>query len=292
MKRSLAARPVCASAPHCRDRAARLRRAARILSVALCALVPSCAPPKDTIDLHQFTKVFEEKFADLDVSAWGPGTRWIAHTPWNGDFGDSAFADPRAGFPFSTIGGVGRIELRKTANGRWQSGLLASVDPKGNGFALQYGYFEMRAKLPSGEGVWPAFWLSSVVPPPSTEPSIEIDVMEAYGRFPASYNATVAVWPKTEKSRKWSTQKTIGVPSGSLSEAFHNYGVSVAPDWTVFYLDGKEMARVPTPPEHTHGLMILADLGLGSGWPIDRTPNPSFMYIEYIRAYAFKPKSA
>jgi hypothetical protein len=270
----------------------RCRRAVPFLAVAMCALVLSCSPPANKIDLRRFTLVFEERFTNLSVSAWGPGTRWIAHTPWRGDFGDAAFADPTAGFPFSVLGGVGRIELRKTAKGGWQSGLLASVDPQGHGFALQYGYFEMRAKLPAGEGLWPAFWLDSLPPPSSTDPSIEIDVMEHYGRFPAAYNATLTVWPKTDMSLKRSAQKIISVPSGSLSQAFHNYGVAVAPDWTVFYLDQTEVWRVPTPPEHKHGLMLLVDLGLGSGWPIDQTPSPSFMYIEYIRAYATKPTSA
>jgi hypothetical protein len=26
-------------------------------------------------------------------------------------------------------------------------------------------------------------------------------------------------------------------------------------------------------------------LALGSGWPIDRTPNPSFMYVDYVHVY-------
>jgi hypothetical protein len=28
------------------------------------------------------------------------------------------------------------------------------------------------------------------------------------------------------------------------------------------------------------------DLALGSGWPIDQTPNPSFLYVDYVRAYS------
>jgi len=28
------------------------------------------------------------------------------------------------------------------------------------------------------------------------------------------------------------------------------------------------------------------DLALGGGWPIDGTPNPSYMYVDYVRAYS------
>ncbi len=241
------------------------------------------------LDLSGLDLVFDERFTALSVSANGPGTTWTAHTPWHGDFGDATFADPQPGFPFSVVDGVLRIEMRKGADGRWQSGLLATLDPKGNGFALQYGYFEMRAKLPAGPGVWPAFWLDSMVPKTSPDPSVEIDVVEHYGKFPGAFNSTVALWPKPGQPQPPSQMRTIPVPPGWLSRNFHDYGVLVGPEWIVFYFDRVETWRVPTPPEHRHPLMLLVDLGLGSGWPIDQTPNPSFMYVEYIRAYAPKP---
>jgi hypothetical protein len=259
-------------------------------AVVMILLVLTSTTRTQTLDLSRFDLVFDERFTNLNVSAYGPGTTWIAHTPWGGDFGDAAFADPKPGFPFSVADGVGRIELRKAENGRWQSGLLATVDPRGNGFTLTYGYFEMRAKLPAGPGVWPAFWLDSVPPKDSLDASIEIDVFEQYGKFPANFNSTVTVWPRIATVKSRSEQKINWVPPGSLSRRFHDYGVDVGPEWIVFYFDRKEIWRIRTPPEHRHGLMILADLGLGSGWPIDKTPNPSFMYIEYIRAYA--PKAA
>jgi beta-glucanase (GH16 family) len=179
-----------------------------------------------------------------------------------------------------------RIELRKTSDGHWESGLLSSADGNGDGFVLQYGYFEMRAKLPPGPGTWPAFWLDSLPPANSTDPSVEIDVLEQYGKFPAAYNSTVTVWPKVERDKRRSEMKINTVPSGTMSDAFHSYGVRVDPAWIVFYMDRVETWRVRTPPEHRHGLAILVDLALGSGWPIDKTPNPSFMDVDYVRAYA------
>ena len=237
------------------------------------------------IDLSGYERTFEENFDQLDVSARGPGTRWIAHTPWNGDFGDAQFADPAEGFPFTVSDGILRIEARKDSDGNWQSGLLSSADAAGNGFLQQFGYFEMRAKLPPGPGVWPAFWLIANQDPKT---SAEIDVIEYYGHAPDIYHSVVHVWPKDETTERRTYPIQHSVPSGSLTEAFHDYGVSVEADWIVFYLDRKEMGRVQTPPEHRRPMFLLLNLALGGGWPVDGTIDPSFMYVDHVYAYRQK----
>jgi beta-glucanase (GH16 family) len=250
----------------------------------LACLLTSPATAR-SLELDGYRLVFEDDFRTLSVSAFGPGTRWTAHTPWGGDFGDAAFSDPSPDFPFTSSPAGLRIELRKRPDGTWRSGLLASVDAAGHGFTLQYGYFEMRARLPSGPGVWPAFWLDSMPPAGSPDPSIEIDVIEQYGQFPAAYNSTVTVWPHDRtQGRSW--MHINRVPAGSMSTGFHTYGVVVGPQATIFYFDRNEVWRVATPQEHRHGLMILVDLGLGGGWPTAQTPSPSYLDVDYIRAYA------
>jgi len=257
---------------------------AAVAAVVIPKARPLAAQSKKAIDLRNYRLVFEDNFRDLNISASGPGTRWISHTPWNGDFSDATFVDPQPDFPF-TSGPKGlRIEARKDGNGKWQSGLLASADAKGGGFAQQYGYFEMRARLPSGPGVWPAFWLDSMPSADSNDASIEIDVLEHYGKFPNYYNSTVIVWEK-DRSKSRAEHSQIKVPWGTLSEAFHTYGVSVHPEWIVMYFDRIEIWRTPTPPEHQHKLMLLLDLAIGGGWPTTDTPSPSFMEVDYVRAY-------
>jgi hypothetical protein len=221
-------------------------------------------------------------FAKLDVSAWGPGTRWIAHTPWNGDFGDARFVNPTPGFPFSVENRILRIEAKRGDDGIWRSGLLASTDHYGHGFAQQFGYFEMRAKLPKGPGLWPAFWLVGNADP---DTSAELDIMEYYGRFPDMYQSAVHLWKKSDRGRAYQAVLRNQVPVESLSQDFHSYGALIDPDWIVLYLDRHEVARTPTPPEFHRPLFILLDLGMGGGWPIDQTPNPSVMQVEYVRAY-------
>jgi beta-glucanase (GH16 family) len=268
---------------------------APILAIVLLAAVgigvvvnrPVKSAPK--LDLDQYRLTFDENFDTLDVSAIGPGTRWIAHTPWAGDFGDAQFANPVRDFPFTLQDGILRIEARKGPDGKWQSGLLASVDAQNQGFSQQYGYFEMRAKLPAGLGLWPAFWLDSLVPPEFSDPSIEIDILEHHGHFPKLYESIVTVWSKTDPKQSRADRHVNSLPEGtSLYDEFHTYGASVEPDWITIYRDREEIWRTKTPPEHHHKLMILLDLALGSGWPIDQTPNPSYMYVDYVRAYERK----
>lgn len=250
-------------------------------------------PPADTeqapsLDVSGFHLTFREEFdGPLDVSAWGPGTRWIAHTPWAGDFGDARFADPGSGFPFTIKDGILRIEARKDKAGKWSSGLLASNDPLGNGFSQQYGYFEMRAKLPPGPGVWPAFWLCSSYnckdKTAGLDGSVEIDILEYYGRTPCSFTATVHIWlPKPHRSEG----HTVTTKPYEVSTGFHNYGCLVDPKWITTYFDGVEVWRAKTPQEHNKPLMVLLNLALGPGWPIDKTPNPSIMEVDYVRVYA------
>ena len=237
------------------------------------------------LDLSGYELVFDENFDTLDVSGLGPGTRWIAHTPWSGDFGDAVFVDPTPDFPFTVENGILRIEARKEEDGTWRSGLLSSTDPSGQGFQMQYGYFEMRAKMPPGPGVWPAFWL---IYNRSPESSLEIDVVEYYGHAPDVYHSVLKVWPKKDSVEEQTYAFKHNIPWGTLVDEYHDYGVSVEPDGVIFYLDGHEMGRAPTPVEHMGPLFILLDLALGSGFPIEHTKNPSYMYVDHVRAYRSK----
>ncbi len=241
------------------------------------------------LDISAYDVTFADEFDAISVSDWGPGTTWIAHTPWNGDFGDAKFANPRPDFPFTVKDGVLTIEMRKDPEGVWRSGLLASVDRKGQGFSQQYGYFEMRAKFPAGEGVWPAFWLIGVERlKDGATATAEIDIVEHYGRDPASFSSSVHVWPRGEGVKKFSETQKTPVEAGSLSDGYHLYGASVEEDRIRFFLDRKEVWSVETPPEHKQPMFLLVNLGLGAGWPIENAPDPARMEVDYVRAYARK----
>jgi hypothetical protein len=238
-----------------------------------------------TLNLKGYKKTFDEEFATLSVSAKGPGTRWISHTPYFGDFGDAQFADPGPGGPFSIKNGILTIEAKKVG-GHWQSGLLSTADPDGNGFSQLYGYFEMRAKLPKGDGTWPAFWMDDVTMlQESTHKvnQIEVDVLEQYGLSTKAMHTTMHWW------RADGTHSAVYTTAyvHDMTDGFHNYGFLWTKTNIIWYFDGVEVFRQPTPIElQSHKLYMMVNLALGGGWPINKTPNPSDMLVKWVRAYA------
>jgi beta-glucanase (GH16 family) len=138
-----------------------------------------------------------------------------------------------------------------------------------------YGYFEMRAKLPTGKGVWPAFWLvrSDLSWPP------EVDVMESIGN-PSEVYATLHS----------NDLKDPGTKTQVSPDDFHTFAVAWDPKTIVWFVDGRETKRMPTPPDMHKPMYMIANLALGGDWaglPDASTPFPTAFRIDYIRAYRF-----
>lgn len=265
---------------------AALRRGIALSAACLAACSAALATPAARaapLDLSHFVLTFSDDFKYLDVSAHGPNSRWTAHTPWNGDFGDAVFDDPGPIGPFAASPGGLTITARKDPGGRWRSGLLSSMDKDGagqHGFAQRFGYFEIRTRLPDGPGVWPAFWLSGTQ---KGESAAEIDVFEYYGQFPAGFHTVEHLW-KGGSDILHLGHVTNASP-GFFTSQFNTFGVLIDPERTTFYLNREEIWETPTPPEYRQPMYMLIDLALGGGWPIDGLRSPAVMAVDYVKVW-------
>lgn len=263
-----------------------------ILCFLIAALIALNVPLTEAISTEdadstscKLRPVFMENFDDESISARKIGpARWIAHTPWNGDFGDARFIDPGPAGPFKVKDGMLSITASKDEKGQWTSGLIAAADATGAGSGTRYGYFEARMKMPPGPGTWPAFWLAAQKPAEVSDGNVEIDVIEYYGQFTSAYQAVLHIWYKDKAKKRGSGQK-IDVADHSLVRDFHTYGVDISPRNITYFLDRKPVWVQPTPPELDVPMYPLVNLALGSGWPIDRTPNPSTLLVDYVHVY-------
>ena len=256
--------------------------AALAFAAPLVLATAQIRPGAAKLDLSGYHVTFSDDFSSLSLNAHGPGARWITHTPWQGDFGDAQFSDPDQAVFKSTPDGL-EIIASQGEDGKWRSGLISSAWADNNpnaGFTQKYGYFEMTAKLPDGMGTWPAFWL---IGSDKRITSAEIDVIEYYGGFPRYFHATEHVWGNGPNQLLRSIKAEV--PEGQLSSAFNRFGVLITPQTTSFYLNRHEFWSTPTPPDYRQPMYMLADLALGSGWPISGLKSPVIMQIETIKVW-------
>lgn len=266
-----------------------MRRFRSIVSLATALLVSACAQTNSQeLAPHscELVPVFIEDFDTLSVSPnrINPA-RWTAHTPWWGDFGDARFTNPKAAGPFFVEDGILTIKAWIDDDGDWRSGLLAAADRSGRGAGTRYGYFEARMKFPPGPGTWPAFWLMPLVPARSVDGTVEIDIVEYYGHRTDRFSSVIHARYKDE-NRNQSNGERTSVVDGALADDFNTFGVDISPTWVVFFLNGEEYWRQPTPEALQYKMYPIVNLALGSGWPIDETPNPSLMQVDYVHVYA------
>jgi beta-glucanase (GH16 family) len=103
-------------------------------------------------------------------------------------------------------------------------------------FAQLYGRFEARIQLPSGQGLWPAFWaMGDNIDTVNWPACGEIDIMENIGKEPGTNHGSLH-GPSGSTAYNLTGQYTL--PGGAnLSDAFHVYALEWQPGQIRFYVD-------------------------------------------------------
>jgi beta-glucanase (GH16 family) len=157
--------------------------------------------------------------------------------------------------------------------------------------AWQYGRFEMRGRIPTLAGLWPAWWTLGVTGEwPSNG---EVDVMEFYQ---GKVLANVACGTSTRYEAKWDSQtKQVSTLGADWSTQFHVWRMDWDARQIALYLDDQEMntATLATMlnPDGTSPFQqkayMLVNLALGgmNGGDPSGTVFPQRYEVDYIRVY-------
>ena len=159
-----------------------------------------------------------------------------------------------------------------------------------------FGRMEMRAKLPIGQGLWPAFWMlssdTSIYGPWAA--SGEIDIMEYIGSEPDKVFGTIhygAPFPGNVFSGT-----DVFLPSGTFNDDFHTFAIEWEFGEIRWYLDGVQFASRdswfstggPFPAPFDVDFHLLLNLAVGGnlpGPPDATTVFPQEYIIDYVRVY-------
>lgn len=267
--------------------------------------------PPATDDV-KITRTFFDDFGQhpLAGNRWTPhhrgSARWPEKLYWGGKNSDvkrknagngeqQIYVDPRyrglaakpLGLdPFSVDANGLKIEAKRMEErfkkdlfgNKYTSGIL-TTSPQ---FSQKYGYFEIDAKIPFGQGVWPAFWLL----PESDQWPPEIDVFEARGSMPGVLAMTVHSRDAAGKHQRCG--KDIHVPDAATK--FHRYGVLWTPQRITFYLDRQPVVEAPTPPGLDTPMYMILNLAMGSkmhgvGQVGPASPEKVSLHIKEVAVY-------
>ncbi|MDB5274426.1 MAG: Glucan endo,3-beta-D-glucosidase [Chitinophagaceae bacterium] len=156
-----------------------------------------------------------------------------------------------------------------------------------------YGRMEARIKLPSTQGLWPAFWMMPEDSYYGSWPqSGEIDIMEEKGSDPTTDYGTIHYGTDAGAGHKYKG----GTYSGSvdLSLDFHIYAVEWKPDTISWYIDDVNYYTVTKTDLGTSNwpfdkdFFIILNLAVGGnfgGDPNASTVFPQTMEVDYVRVY-------
>jgi len=161
-----------------------------------------------------------------------------------------------------------------------------------------YGRFEVRAKLPSGRGTWPAIWMLPTGWIYGGWPSSgEIDIMEHVGFDPDVVHASVHT---RAYNHTINTQKTAQIKIPTSRSKFNVYAVEWTPEEIRGFVNDRHYftfrnERLTNPaadyrewpfdkPFH-----LLLNLAVGGGWGGQKGVDPSIwpqrLVIDYVRVY-------
>ena len=155
----------------------------------------------------------------------------------------------------------------------------------------KYGRIEARMKLPTGRGIWPAFWMLGANIDAVQWPQCgEIDIMEYLGSNPTTVLGTVH-GPGYAGGQ--SIGKNYSPPNTRFDNDFHIFGIEWGENYINFYVDDAlynqiTPSKVPGEWVFNQSFYIVFNMAIGGnlpGPPNSQTSFPQTMLVDYIRIY-------
>ena len=149
-------------------------------------------------------------------------------------------------------------------------------------FIFQYGYAEIRARVPEGQGLWPAFWFL----PADHISRPEIDVMEILGHDTQTQRMH---FHYTDESQERISVGENWAAEAGFSADWHTFGLDWQPNAITWFVDGQEVWRyedaqyIPDEP-----MYLLLNLAVGGDWPgapDGSTEFPAEFLIDYVKVW-------
>ncbi len=150
-----------------------------------------------------------------------------------------------------------------------------------------YGRFEIRAKLPFGQGMWPAIWLL----PSDWEyggwpTSGEIDIMELLGHQSNKVYGTIHY--ANPDGKHGQTGGSYTLPTSSFAQNFHVFALEWDSTGFKWYVDDNLYFQTQKTKPFDKRFHMILNVAVGGNWPgnpDETTKFPQSMMVDYVRVY-------
>jgi beta-glucanase (GH16 family) len=148
----------------------------------------------------------------------------------------------------------------------------------------KYGRFEARAKLPYGQGLWPAIWLLPTDWVYGGWPlSGEIDIMEELGQKANKVYGTIHYGsPHQQQGGSYT------LPTGYFLSNFHVFACEWDSISISFFVDDTKYSTVYISKPFDQRFHFILNVAVGGNWPGSpdyTTAFPQQMVIDYVRVF-------
>jgi hypothetical protein len=162
-----------------------------------------------------------------------------------------------------------------------------------NKFTFKYGRVDIRARLPYGQGIWPALWmLGKNINTVGWPACGEVDIMEMIGGGPGRDNKTHGTLHWDEAGNYASTGGSKQIATGNLADKFYVYTITWDASKIKWYLDDVEFKVIDISStnmsEFRDQFFLIFNVAVGGNWP--GSPNgstvfPQKMTVDYVRVF-------
>jgi beta-glucanase (GH16 family) len=163
-----------------------------------------------------------------------------------------------------------------------------------NKLHVKYGRIAVKAKVPAGAGLWPAFWMLGEPMDSQGWPLAgEIDIMEWVGKKPLEALGTLH-GPGYFGDNGCGGKLTADAP---FSDEWHEFSITWKPNEITWFVDDQEYFKAtpdsvaPNQWVYEHPYYILLNLAVGGnlGGPLAADlPASNKLLVEYVRIYEFE----
>lgn len=154
--------------------------------------------------------------------------------------------------------------------------------------SFTYGKIEARIKMPSQQGLWPAFWMLGISQTDEYWPRCgEVDIMEHINKE----NVVHGSMHYYVNDRKTEFNKTLSEKSKNIDiTQYHIYSVQWDKEKIKWFVDNEQYFEQDISNMDTfhRPFYIILNLAVGGNWPGNpdkSTVFPSSMYVDYVRVY-------